>query len=251
MLILTVAACSDIVDHPSSRDHSKNLSKEGLYKGGSEANSDTGQNFKLPPVDDGQNDPSFVTFREKLLDAVRTRNAQFILDHVDNNVFNSFGGDPGKENFEKKWTLDNDESKFWTEMSLLLVMGGSFIKDPDEREVFCAPYVVSEWTKVAEKVLDHYRNLHDIESENGGAVLEEGVSLRSSPNADAKTIGILSYDIVFIDTPLPNAQWYKVYTGKGASGYVEAKKIRLFTDYVACFIKKGDTWFITRMSAGD
>src|SRR5262245_19900305 len=68
---------------------------------------------KLYPVDEGPQDPSFFTFRKRLLTAVRQHDGRFILSVVHPKIANTFGLDDGKRFFKRKWQPDRAESPLW------------------------------------------------------------------------------------------------------------------------------------------
>jgi hypothetical protein len=211
------------------------------------------QEIKLYPVDEGIQDPSFKAFREKLLEAARKRDADFVLTILDPHILNSFGGDGGIEEFKKQWKLDQpDSSKLWKELADILSKGGSFL-DFDGKREFCAPYVSSQWEKVANQLPSGKDGI------DYAAVVGENVDLRLEPNPTAPVIDTLSYNIVRIDydASVPDERdtdyfaWIKVTTTSGKQGYVAGKYVSSPTAFRACFKKVGEKWFMTSLVAGD
>jgi hypothetical protein len=54
-----------------------------------------GQTRKLYPVDEATKDPSFFTFRARLIQAVQRHDAAFLISILAPKITNSFGGDGG------------------------------------------------------------------------------------------------------------------------------------------------------------
>jgi len=211
------------------------------------------QEIKLYPVDEGAQDPSFTAFREKLIEAARKHDTDFILSILDPQILNSFGGDGGIKEFKEQWKLvEPDTSKLWKELVSILANGGSFINFDGKKE-FCAPYVSSQWEKVANQLPTGQDGV------DYAAVAAEKVDLRLEPNLAAPVIGTLSYNIVKIDydASVPDERdsdyfaWIKVTSASGQQGYVPGKYVISPTGYRACFKKVGEKWNMTSLVAGD
>src|SRR5437588_11147037 len=69
--------------------------------------------IKLLPVDEGSQDPSFADFRDKLLTAVNSHDAAFVLNILDGNIINGSDTERGVREFKNHWQLDQRESKLW------------------------------------------------------------------------------------------------------------------------------------------
>ena len=192
---------------------------------------------RLEPLDEASKDPSFVKFRQELLEAVERRDARYVLGILDPTIHNSFGGDGGIEEFKTRWKPERSDSKLWDELRKVLTHGGAF-----EDGMFWAPYVFTNFPE-------------DLDAFEYGAVLEEKVILRSKPQASAPPVATLSYHIVKIDYEgsgdLENPTWYKVATTDGQEGYVPASSVTSPVDYRAGFEKQGGTWRMVAFIAGD
>jgi hypothetical protein len=65
-------------------------------------------------------------------------------------------------------------------------------------------------------------------------------------------VATLSYDIVRIaDNYKHPANWRKVKTESGKTGWVEERLVRSQIDYRACFEKKNGEWKMILLVAGD
>lgn len=62
-----------------------------------------GQNRKLYPADDAAKDPTFFTFRARLIQAVQRRDSAYLISILASNISNSFGGSGGVEEFKQMW----------------------------------------------------------------------------------------------------------------------------------------------------
>jgi hypothetical protein len=199
---------------------------------------------KVLPVDDAANDPSFFAFRQKLIEAARKHDLEFVLSTLDPNIVNSFGGSEGIEGFKAIWELDKPQTKLWDTLILVLTLGGS-LNVSDQEISFWAPYVFSRWP-------------NDVDSFEYAAIIGTNVRVRARPGLDAPMVATLSYDIVkFADQSwLPAGEagpdaWVKIITPAGREGFVSSRYVRSPIDYRIGFIKKDGKWSITHFVAGD
>lgn len=205
---------------------------------------------KLYPVDEGGQDEGFREFRAKLLDALKRRDADFILAILDPHVLNSLGGNGGIEEFKEQWRPEEKDSDLWPTLTAVLEMGGSF-EAAGGGKVFCAPYVSSRWRSVISQLPN------DAEPLEYQAIIRENVAVRSAPRPAAAVVAALSYDVVRVDDAEAandsNAAggWVKVTTAGNQKGYIQSKDVRGPGDYRACFRRKGTDWIMTVFAAGD
>ena len=172
----------------------------------------TARERKLYPVDDGQKDASFNSFRERLLKAAKERDKKYLLSVIDPKIKWSFGGDDGVAGFRKHWKLDGDDSELWNELTNVLSLGGTFSTSGGRRE-FWAPYTFSRFPD-------------DLDAFEYAAITGKDVRVRAKPNPDAPVVANLSYDLVKAEFPEKGGAggWAKVMI-RGQSGRV-AKTLR-------------------------
>jgi hypothetical protein len=124
---------------------------------------------KLNPVDEALTDTAFFVFREKLLEAVRKKDAFYLLENTDQFIKYSFGEDDGLAGFVQYWGLDSPEgiqrSEVWKQLEDVLTMGGNF---SDGYKTFSAPYYY-------ERFPEQY------DAFTHGVVTGSGVRMRSAP----------------------------------------------------------------------
>ncbi|MGZ8780861.1 MAG: hypothetical protein ACXW31_13135 [Thermoanaerobaculia bacterium] len=184
---------------------------------------------KLAFVDEAARDASFAAYRDRLLSAVRARDAKTVLALSDPNVRTSFGGGGGRADLEQAL-----QEEVWGELEQILSLGGTF-----RDGMFWAPYVYSAWPESH----DAFETL---------AVIADDVPLRESANANAAAIATLSRDLVTrASEPGDAGAWTKVATADGKSGFVESKFVRSPVDYRAGFTRSADGWRMTALVAGD
>ncbi|MEW5822048.1 MAG: hypothetical protein AB1782_17775 [Cyanobacteriota bacterium] len=101
---------------------------------------ETFKECEFKPFDEAYIDPGFVQFRNMLLQIIEDKDAKALMPFVAKDIFFSFGIDKGKENFIKKWDLNNNNSSvskdFWYEFEKVVKNGGKFVTS----EEFIAPY---------------------------------------------------------------------------------------------------------------
>jgi hypothetical protein len=190
---------------------------------------------QLLPVDEAQLQPDFFTFRAHLLAALARRDVPALLEVIDPNIKNSFGGNDGIEEFRKMWELDQPESRLWETLTALLALGGTF----NDEGWFTAPYVFSEWPD-------------DLDAFEHVAIIGSGVRVRSKPDLSSDPITSSSFAIL----PLSGAggitdDWVGVRLPGGAEGYVARRYVRSSLDYRAMFAKSDGQWRMKFLVAGD
>ena len=197
----------------------------------------------VTPVDEAKNDASFYAFREKLVAAVKMRDAKYILSIVDRDIKNSFGGNDGIEEFKKRWKINGSKSEFWDEFLPVITNGGKFIKEGTNK-LFFAPYSFNSFPD-------------DLDAFSYSVIFGNNVNLRSKADAVSPVVSSLSYNIVEIVEAVKekeNAEkvlWYEVKTLGGKRGFVKAEFVRSPIDYRAGFEKKNGKWKMTAFIAGD
>ena len=109
------------------------------------------QNIRLYPVDESHKDRSFKVFRDQLLAALRRRDKKFLLSILHPKILNSLGGEGGVKEFVEMWNLNSSQSKVWSELHEILLLGGTFDEQNGGKE-FSAPYVTSRWDRIQPKL---------------------------------------------------------------------------------------------------
>jgi hypothetical protein len=184
---------------------------------------------KLPPVDEGTQDASFAAYRAELVAAVRARDAERVAALSDPDIRLSFGGDGGAKALRDALARPG----VWEDFEQLLSLGGKFQGEGETRS-FWAPYVYSAWPDRQ----DAFESM---------VVIGADVPLRESNAADAKTIALLSHDIVArAEGPSVN-----VKTADARTGWVDPRNLRSPVGYRAGFMKSGGRWRMNALVAGD
>ena len=199
-----------------------------------------GQVQKLYPIDEAAKDPTFFTFRARLVQAVQRRDSAYLLSIISPKIETSFGGDGGIEEFKTMWKPERAQSEVWSELAKVLSLGGAFDKDG----IFEAPYISAKWP----------------ETRDGfalGAIIGEKVRVRAAPQISSSIMRELAFDIVEVPEWDKNKargekrDWIKVKLSDGQSGYVAEEFIRSPIDYRAGFAKQEGRWVMIFFIAGD
>jgi hypothetical protein len=189
----------------------------------------------LLPVDEAASQPDFFTFRAHLQTAIAKRDVQAVLDVLDPNIKNSFGGDGGIAEFKEMWRINEPDSELWAELGTVLALGGTF----GSADSFTAPYTFSKWPDQ----FDAFEHL---------AVIGTNVRVRSAPNLTASVIATASHAIVQSDPAAPQADgWESIKLKDGRKGYIGSQFVRSPIDYRAYFSKSGGRWRLITFVAGD
>lgn len=195
----------------------------------------------VKPVDEAGKDPSFHTFRTKLIAAAERKDLKYVISIMDPDISLSFGGHSGVKGFHELWT---NKDEFWSEFLTVIKNGGKYEPaDGESGEMFIAPYSFSNWPE-------------DLDAFDYMLVFGENVNLRETPALDGNVITKLSYNVVKItDNKLikgkEQADWYRIETLGGKKGWVKAEFIRSPIDYRAGFAKQRGAWKMTYFIAGD
>jgi len=201
------------------------------------------QVMALPPVDEGAQDPSWVSFRNSLLNALDKHDRKFVLGILDKNLRNSFDGARGIEEFKRLWDFDAGDSALWRELKAALFLGGAYRKRGKGPAEFCAPYVLPRWPD-------------NLDPHTHGAIITRDVLVKSGPSSASATLRTLAYDIVGVadwdvadEVADVKQRWVKIKI-KDGEGFVPEEQIRSPIEHTACFVKTAGGWRLTALGAG-
>jgi hypothetical protein len=195
------------------------------------------QERKLPLVDEGAADVSWLRFKKRVADAIASRDKQFLLSILDRNVRNQTEKTRGVAEFRKQWELDTPDTTVWRELSTALQLGSAYVtRDKGGREL-CAPYVLGKWPP-------------DVHPFDHAVVISRDSTVQAEPTTGSPALGRLSYDIVEVDDwevddrKDPKQKWVRIRHGK-RDGYVLEEHVRSPVEQAACFVKAGSSWKMT------
>ncbi len=192
----------------------------------------------LCPIDEGDRDASFASYRRQLRAAVKRRDANALLELVDPAIRTSFGAGGGRDAFRKLLSDQESGARVWQEISDAIALGGTFRGVGPER-MFWAPYVYSAWPEK----LDAFTHM---------AVVRNDAPLRRSPAANAPVMRMLDWAIVeLIAAGSKDPAWRHVRTADGASGWIRAADLRSPIAYRAGFRQAKGAWKMSAFVSGD
>jgi len=208
------------------------------------------QECQIGFVDQGSSDPSFVTFRNRLLRIIERRDKAALLAVLDPRIKVSFGGKGGKNDFVRYWNLNTRRTRVWEELGKVLSNGGYMNADGSVK-TFSAPYSFDGFPGECHVELDAF--VHQI-------IFGKDVALRRAPSLDGEVITRLSYNVVTLvgektvaietgEHSVP--EWYYIKTLGGLEGYVNARFVRSPIDYRAIFQRKNGRWSMVAFVVGD
>jgi hypothetical protein len=187
---------------------------------------------KLPPVDEGDGDASWVQFRSWLQDALQRGDRKALAGIIDPNVLNALEAPRGIETFNKLWGLDGTDQRLIRDLSAMLQLGSAWYQPKGGARLLCAPFVPIKWPL---DDVDPYSNVKE-------------ALVKDAPSHGAQTLGRLEHDIVSVrdwevaDRDGQSQQrWVKIRHG-ARDGFVPDEHIRSAIEYRACFGKSGAGW---------
>lgn len=198
---------------------------------------------RLAPVDEAPADPSFLRFREELVQIVRQRDTDRLLEVVAPEIRFTFGSGGGREDFIEHWNLREGDSELWDQLGPVLSLGGSF-QETRTGDRFSAPYIYSDWPGS----VDAFQFL---------AVTCPDAVVRAAPEKDADPIYRLDYHLLRAARDAsqapPQAQGpaRAVVLPDGRAGWVDEECVRSHLDYRAGFERRGGEWRMVLLVAGD
>lgn len=204
-----------------------------------------GQVEKLYPVDEADEDPSFLVFRMHLSEAIAARDTAFIYEHLASDIVNSFGGNGGIDEFKSKWKPSSKDTELWTVLARVIGGGGAF-EERRDGVTFSAPYYSASYPSRKYNAYQY------------GVVIGDSARVYAAPRRDSSVLAHLSYDIVRVldfypqydDDDIPEG-WSKVELKGGEAGWMTGDSLQSVIDYRAAFQKRNGTWKMNSLVAGD
>lgn len=205
------------------------------------------KNFQIKIVDESYKDASLAAFVKDLKKVINEKDQEKLLSMMSDDIFFSFGHDPGKEGFIQYWSLNKNaqDSLIWAEMDKIIKLGGDF--RPEDQTIYVIPYLFV-----------HFPESYDPFTH--GAVIGEKVNMREQPNTKSKVISQLSYEVVKMTDPPTEEKmmidgiayhWQPVTTVRGEKGYIVDKYIYSPLGYRISIQKLNEEWKIISFVAGD
>ncbi len=206
------------------------------------------QQLQLPPRDEAARDPAFLAFRARLLEAIQSRDVDYIVVHSTADILISFGGNGGHDEL-REFLLEPEENyadeykhlaaaareEHWAAFEEALDLGGVFTS-PD---TFVTPYIF------AFNFPDRYDTYETL------VVTGSSVLMRQAPASDAPVMARLNYSVVTGYEDKAVNGYAEVVLHDGTRGFVHADYLRSPIDYRAVFERIDGVWKMAVLVAGD
>ena len=189
---------------------------------------------KLPPVDQCSADPGFKAFHTDLAGAVTKRDGDALLKLLAPDVMVNFGGDSGREAFDKQWEVRSKTSEIWPQLEIILPLG-------------CAQ--VGE-ARVMPSLAGQFEGNDDEDVFQQMVVISDKAELRAGPEADSRVVAKLAWDVVSVIEASGDVLM-KIRLADGREGWLPAAQLYSPLDYRAAVEKRDGKWMITAFVAGD
>jgi hypothetical protein len=196
----------------------------------------------LTPRDDGARDPSFLTFRGRLLEALAARDTAAVLGAFAPDARLSFGDAPGgPAGVRAVWlsTPRYDGLALWPTLARAVAMGS--VRSAEG--MLTAPYTFDGLPP-------------DVDAFTHGVVVGENVTVRAAPSSSAEALTRLTYAVVpvvewgYRDDAAARL-WHRVRLADGREGYVAGEYLWSPIGFRAGFEKRDGRWQIVFFLAGD
>lgn len=201
------------------------------------------QSIAFGPVDEAANDAGWQKYKSRLMTALDARDRTGLLGAIHPEIDNGPDQIRGVEEFQRRWSLDDEKSPVWRELTKAVGLGGAFVKTEGGESRYCTPYVAAKWNT-------------DFDPFRFGAIILDEVLVKSEPSSGARTIARLSYELVPVEdwevadtTPGFPQKWTKIRI-QDSSGYIPEEQIRSPIEHMACFAARGSEWLLVSFTAG-
>jgi hypothetical protein len=176
--------------------------------------------------------PGAQPFREKLAEAVMARDANAFVALAAEDVKLDFGGGAGRAELKKR--LTSPDGMLWDELVQLLKLG-------------CAANAQGGLT------IPWYFEQHidAVDPMSGMLVTGEKVPLLAAPDAEARPLKTLSWDVVTLTALKPDDPFQPVTATDGTKGYIATDKLRSLLDYRLLATSRNGKWSVVSLVAGD
>jgi hypothetical protein len=205
------------------------------------------QDMGFAPVDENASNLDWLGYKNRLVEALESRNRKTLLGAIDPNVDNGPEQKPGLEEFRRRWDFDDDASPLWDVLRKAVELGGAYVKDEKRDEKrgtrFCTPYVAAKWPT-------------NIDPFAFGAIISADVLVKAEPSSESRTLATLTHEVVKVEdwevadkTPGFPQKWTRIAL-QGASGFVPEQQIRSPIEHMACFAAQAGQWRLVSLTAG-
>lgn len=193
----------------------------------------------LAPVSDAAREPGFPQYLKKLREAIEKQDARALRKLVDPDVITGGFGpkdERGWDKFAQRWQVEDPAGSVWSTLADLVDLG--FFREAPQTLV--APYLAWKFPRE----LDQRTHL---------VVLRDALELRAGPSRNARTVGVLAFDIVKRVGPAQPGEgfeWLEIETLGGKRGWVQSTNVRSPLMARAQFGRKDGRWMLVVLDKG-
>jgi hypothetical protein len=171
-------------------------------------------------------------FRQRLVEAVRLRDADTLVALAADDIQLDFGGGSGTALLRQR--LYHPDYKLWEELDALMPLGCA---TSDEGRIVL-PWM---WDQ----------DLGDADPYAAMLVTGENEPVHEAASASSKEIGTVSWDLVEAVDYQPDRPFMEVKLADGRTGFIATDKLRSAIDYRLLAERHDGKWSITTFIAGD
>jgi len=187
---------------------------------------------RFAPRDECGSLPGAGQFRQRLIEAVRLRDADALAALADPGIKLDFGGGGGIAELRQR--LASAEPSLWRELDALIPLGCA----ANEHGGLTMPWVFDQ-------------DIGETDPYSAMLVMGEDERVLAEPRASARQIATVSWDLVEIMSLDPERPFQPVKLANGREGYIATGKLRAVIDYRLIADRVGGRWKITALIAGD
>ena len=176
--------------------------------------------------------PGGDDFRARLADAVMARDANAFVALAAEDVKLDFGGGSGRAELKRRLTAT--DGLLWDELDRLLDLGCA----ANQQGGITIPWYFEQ-------------HIDKVDQARGMLVTGEKVPLRAAPDAKAKPLETLSWDVVTLTALKPDDPFQQVTTTGGTKGYIATDKLRSLLDYRLLASHRNGKWSVVSLVSGD
>ena len=182
-------------------------------------------------ADDGSKDSSFESFRSQLMVALKQHDKKFLEETLSPEITMALGGGRGKQAFNEQWDNLSPTSPFWARMQKAMSHGAQLDTESGE---FHTPSLSFE----------------DNHSDSPQCIAwNEKSELRKAPDvASAPIRKVFDEQMSILEPAEPGpvtANWAKVKTNSGTTGFIQTEDIYSAYDEFAVFKKRQQKWVLS------
>ncbi len=194
----------------------------------------------FPFIDEGRDDKQLQEFRTNLLNSVKLKKYDWVVNRIADDIKFSFGGEDGKDDLLAIWeTSPRAKEEFFEALLAAMNLGGQFQKFDDER-YFVAPYVFSAWPE-------------DLDAFEHVAVLGRERAVYNAADEAASVVARLSECIVKVSFSADAVEgWRNIAYADEKWGWIRESSTRSPIAHRAMFEKRDEnSYYLVTFIAGD